>query len=128
MLNPLLNFWESKYLGSYLLILTNCWFQFISFFFCFVLFFVFFCLFRATSVAYGGSQSRGRIGAIAACLHHSHSNEGSKPRLRPTVTAHGNGGSLTHWVRPGIKPTSSWILVGFVNHWATMGIPVFFFF
>ena len=24
---------------------------------------------------------------------------------------HGNTGSLTHWVRPGIEPTSSWILV-----------------
>ena len=36
----------------------------------------FFCLFvfRATPVAYGGSQSRGRIGATAAGLHHSHSN------------------------------------------------------
>ena len=29
--------------------------------------------------------------------------------------AHGNTGSLTHWVRPGIKPASSWILVGFVS-------------
>ena len=36
-------------------------------------------------------------------------------------TPHGNAGSLTHWVRPGSKPTSSWILVGFVNHWATTG-------
>ena len=30
-----------------------------------------FCLFRVTSVAYGGSQARGPIGAIAAGLHHS---------------------------------------------------------
>ena len=29
---------------------------------------------------------------------------------------HGNAGSLTHWARPGIEPTSSWILVRFVNH------------
>ena len=28
------------------------------------------------------------------------------------TTAHCNTGSLTHWSRPGIKPTSSWILVG----------------
>ena len=28
--------------------------------------------------------------------------------------AHGNAGSLTHWVRPGIKPETSWFLVGFV--------------
>ena len=31
------------------------------------------------------------------------------------TTAHGNAGSLTHRVRPGIEPTSSWILVGFVS-------------
>ena len=29
--------------------------------------------------------------------------------------AHGNAGSLTHWVRPGIEPASSWILVGFIT-------------
>ena len=31
------------------------------------------------------------------------------------TTAHDNAGFLTHWARPGIKPTSSWILVGFVT-------------
>ena len=31
------------------------------------------------------------------------------------TTAHGNAKSLTHWARPGIKSTSSWILVGFVS-------------
>ena len=36
-------------------------------------FFVF-CLFRATPAAYEGSQARGRIGAVAASLHHSQSN------------------------------------------------------
>ena len=49
--------------------------------------FFFFCLFAiswAAPVAYGGSQARGLIGAVAACLHQSHSNAGSKPRLRPT--------------------------------------------
>ena len=29
-------------------------------------------------------------------------------------------GSLTHWLRPGIKPTSLKILVGFLTRWATM--------
>ena len=37
--------------------------------------------------------------------------------------AHGNAGSLTYWARPGIKPATSWFLVGFVNHWATTGTP-----
>ena len=71
--------------------------------------------FRAAPVAHGSSQARGRIGAVAASLHHSHSNAGSKLCLRPAPTAHGNTGSLTHWVRPGIKPSSSCILVGFVS-------------
>ena len=43
-----------------------------------------FCLFRATPTAYGGSQARGRIRAVAASLRQSHSNVGSEPRLRPT--------------------------------------------
>ena len=37
------------------------------------------------------------------------------------TTAHSNSRSSTHWARPGIEPMSSWMLVGFVNHWATMG-------
>ena len=51
------------------------------------LFFLFFCLFafsRAAPMAHGGSQGRGLIGAVAASLHHSHSNARSKPRLWPT--------------------------------------------
>ena len=28
---------------------------------------------------------------------------------------HGNAGSLTHWARPGIEPSSWWILVGFIT-------------
>ena len=43
-----------------------------------------FLLFRATSTAYGSSQARGRIGAIAASLYHSHSNAGSEPSMQPT--------------------------------------------
>ena len=43
--------------------------------------FFFFCLFRATPAAHGGSQVRGPSGAVAASLHQSHSNVGSKPHL-----------------------------------------------
>ena len=46
-------------------------------------FFVF-CLFRAAPSAYGGSQARGGMGAVATGLHHSHSNAGSEPYLQPT--------------------------------------------
>ena len=37
--------------------------------------------------------------SCSASLHHSHSNTGS----------------LIHWIRPGIEPASSWILVRFVT-------------
>ena len=49
-------------------------------------FFVFFFAFsRAAPVAYGDSQARGLIGAAAASLYQSHSNNlGSELRLRPT--------------------------------------------
>ena len=31
------------------------------------------------------------------------------------TTAQGSAGSLTHWARPGIRPTTSWFLVRFVS-------------
>ena len=40
--------------------------------------------FRAAPVAHGGSQARGPNEAVAAGLHHSHSNAGSKPSLQST--------------------------------------------
>ena len=45
-----------------------------SFYYLFILiFFIFyFLLFRAITVVYGGSQTRGRIGAVATGLRHSH--------------------------------------------------------
>ena len=67
--------------------------------FIYLFLFIYFWLFRATPSAYGISKARGQIGATAAGLHHSHSSSRS----------------LTHWARPGIKPTFSWILVGFVT-------------
>ena len=51
------------------------------------LFFSFFCLFDipwAAPMAHGGSQARGRTGAVATSLRQSHSNAGSKPHLQPT--------------------------------------------
>ena len=44
----------------------------------------FFVFSRAAPAAYGDSQARGPVGAVAAGLHHSHSNVGSQPRLQPT--------------------------------------------
>ena len=57
-----------------------------------------FMLLRATPAAYGSSQAGGRIGGIAASLHHSHSNARAS----------------THWTRSEIEPASSWMLVGFI--------------
>jgi len=95
---------------------------------------VLFCLFVfaiswAAPAAYGGSQARGGIGAVATGLRQSHSNSGPKPCLRLTpqlttyTTAHSNAGSLTPWARAGTEPTTSWFLVRFVNHCATTGTP-----
>ena len=39
-----------------------------------VILFFFFLFFRAIPMAHRGSQARGSVGAIAASLHHSHSN------------------------------------------------------
>ena len=61
-------------------------------------FFLFFFLLSRAPAAYGSSQARGWIGAAASGLHHSHCNTGS----------------LTHWVRPGIEPASSLLLVRFI--------------
>ena len=44
-----------------------------------------YCLFRAASVARRSSQDRGRIGATAASLYHSHAMpDPSELRLQPT--------------------------------------------
>ena len=48
---------------------------------CFILLF-----FMAARTAYGGSQARGGIRAVAVGLYHSHSNEGSEPHLQPMLT------------------------------------------
>ena len=57
----------------------------------------------AAPSAYRSFQTSGRIGAGATGLHHS----SWQFRI------------LNHWVR-------SWILGRFVNHWATMGVPVLY--
>ena len=44
----------------------------------FIYLFIYLFIFRATPSANGSSQARGRIGAAAAGLHHSHSNLGSE--------------------------------------------------
>ena len=81
-------------------------------FFFIIIIYLFICSFRATPAAYGGSQPRGQIGAAAAGLHHSHSNAEFEPHLRPTPQL---AAMSDPQPRPGIEPTSSWILVGFIS-------------
>ena len=66
----------------------------------------------AAPTAYGGSQARGLIGAVATGLRQSHSNAGSELRLPHTPQLR---------ARPWIEPATSWFLVGFVNHCAMTG-------
>ena len=50
------------------------------------------------------------------------------PRLgsnQSYARAHGHTESLTHWARSGIEPATSWFLVGFFNHCAMTGAPLF---
>ena len=51
----------------------------------FLSFFFFFAISWAASVAYGDSQARGLIGAVATSLHQSHSKKGSQLRLQPAT-------------------------------------------
>ena len=57
------------------------------------------------------------FGAGAKRWHREIPRLGVKVELQLPVyiTAHGNSGSLTHWVGPGIEPASSWILVSFIS-------------
>ena len=55
-------------------------------FFIFFYFLIFgFCLSRAALMAHGGSKAKGPIQAVAASLHHSHSNIRSKLHPQPTT-------------------------------------------
>ena len=75
----------------------------------------FFAFLGPHPVAYGGSQARGQIRAVATGLRHSQQPRQIWATSATYTTTHGNAGSLTHWARPGIEPTSSWILVRFVT-------------
>ena len=56
-----------------------------AFIYLFIYLFIFiFCLFAISWAAHGGSQDRGRIGAVAAGLCQSYSNAGSEASLQPT--------------------------------------------
>ena len=62
----------------------QCWDKTILVIIYFILLLLLFLLFRAIPAAYGGSQARGLIRAVAAGQRHSHSNAGTKQHLWPT--------------------------------------------
>ena len=64
--------------------------------FIYLLLILFFISFRATPTAYRSSQARGQIGAVAAGLHHRHSNVGSELHLEPTLQLNATLVPLTH--------------------------------
>ena len=88
-----------------------------SLFILFVCVCVFFVLFRASPVAYGGSQA---MGSNQSCSHWP-TPEPQQCQIQAAsvnyTTAHGNAGFLTHWAKPGIEPATSWLPARFVNHW-----------
>ena len=62
--------------------ISSCYFLFL--FILFIYLFGLFAISWAAPAAYGVSQARGLIGAVAASLRQSHSNAGSEPHLQPT--------------------------------------------
>ena len=80
-------------------------------------------IFRVAPVAYVTSQARGRIGAVAAGLHHSHSKAGSEQHLWLTLQLTATPDPLTNWASSGIKPAPSWMLVGFITTEPRQEIP-----
>ena len=106
-------------------------FSFLNFFFLFFpsfhppffpsSFLPFFLSVRARPTWYVSSQASCQIGAIAAVLHHSHSNTSSETYTR----VHGNNRCLNHWAMPGIEPASSWILVELISTAPQGKCPVF---
>ena len=76
---------------------------------------LFLSFFRAALAAYGDSQARDLIGALAAGLHQSHSKARSEPCLRPTPQL-----MATRILNPLSEardqtPATSWFQIGFVS-------------
>ena len=86
----------------------------------------FFGLFRATPLTCGSSKDRGQIEDTAAMSFVT-----AIAMLDPSYVCDiqsqlmATPDHLTHWARPGIEPTSSQILVGFLTHWATTELLVY---
>ena len=81
------------------------------------LFFFFFFGFLGLHLWHMADPRLGSNQSCSCCLCYSHNNVGSKPHLQPVRDP------LTHWARPGIEPTTSWILFAFIALWAMRETP-----
>ena len=92
-------------------------------------FFFFFGLFRAVLSSYGYFQARDRIGAVCSRWPLPQPQQSWSPATSVTyTTTHGNTGSLTHWVRPGIGNCLLMVTSQIRFHWGTRGTPQLRFF
>ena len=83
------------------------------FFKIFIYLFFVFCPFRATPMAYGGSQARGSNRSYS-CQPTPQQHQ-IRALSATYTTAHSNARSATHEARPGIEPTTSWFPGGFIS-------------
>ena len=70
--------------------------HFYNLFSCCLFYFILLSKAKKAPMACGSFQARGRTGATATGLRHSHSNVGIQAASVTYTTAHGNAGSLTH--------------------------------
>ena len=100
------------------------------FFSFFLSFFFVFCLFRASPAAYGGFQARGLSNRSHSCWPTPQPQP--QPHLIQVVsvtytTAQGNARSLTHRLRPGMEPSTSWFPVGCISTAPRWELPMLLF-
>ena len=99
-------------------------FFFPIFFFFFFRFFFFF-LFRAAPAAYGGSQARYLIGAVATGLRQSHCNEGSEPCVCDLHHISGQRQILNPLIEVRDQTHNLMVISQICFHCATTGTPKF---
>ena len=117
-----------SFFGRIFLLLTYFIYLFITYLFFIYLFITY--LFFVFSRAAPWHMEVPRLG-VQSELYHQPMPQPQQCGIRVAsgtyTTAPGNARSLSHWARPEIEPTTSWFLIGFVNHWATRGTPLEFF-
>ena len=109
-INLICSSFATSFFCQYSVFKVHRYYKYISTSYYFLIFLVFLGLhYRHMEVP----RLRGQIGAVAACLHHSHSRIWAMSVTY--TTTHSNTGSLTHLARPGIERASSWMLVRFIS-------------